>query len=66
MNKNLTMQMGNCNHRKYIPMLLPFVQSGTFDPSTILTQEEPLTEVIEAYEKFDLREQGWIKVALNV
>ena len=66
MNKNLTMQMGNCNHRQYIPILLPLVQSGTFDPSKILTQEEPLAQVIEAYEKFDLREQGWIKIALNI
>jgi threonine dehydrogenase-like Zn-dependent dehydrogenase len=64
MNKNLTVQMGNCHHRKYIPRLLPIVQSGTFDPSRILTQEEPLSSVIEAYERFDQREEGWIKVML--
>ena len=64
-NKNLTIQMGNCNHRRYIPMLLPLVQSGTFDPSRILTQTAPLSSVIEAYERFDLREQGWIKVMLE-
>jgi threonine dehydrogenase-like Zn-dependent dehydrogenase len=65
MNKNLTLQMGNCHHRKYIPMLLPIVQSGTFDPSRILTQSEPLSSVIDAYERFDQREQGWIKVMLD-
>jgi threonine dehydrogenase-like Zn-dependent dehydrogenase len=65
MNKNLTIQMGNCHHRKYIPMLLPVVQSGTFDPSRILTQSESMASVIEAYERFDQREQGWIKVMLD-
>jgi threonine dehydrogenase-like Zn-dependent dehydrogenase len=65
MNKNLTIQMGNCHHRKYIPMLLPLVQSGTFDPARILTQSTPLGSVLEAYERFDLREEGWIKVMLQ-
>lgn len=65
MNKNLTMQMGNCHHRKYIPILLPIVLDGTFDPARILTQVTPLGSVIEAYEKFDQREEGWIKVALT-
>jgi len=65
MNKNITVQMGNCHHRKYIPMLLPVVQSGTFDPSSILTQVTPLASVIEAYERFDLREEGWMKVMLD-
>jgi threonine dehydrogenase-like Zn-dependent dehydrogenase len=65
MNKNLTLQMGNCHHRKYIPILLPYVQSGVFDPSRMLTQSTPLASAIEAYEAFDLREQGWIKVLLE-
>lgn len=65
MNKNLTIQLGNCDHRKYIPRLLPIVQSGTFDPSRILTQQTPLGSVIEAYERFDQREEGWIKVMID-
>lgn len=65
MNKNLSIQMGNCHHRKYIPTLIPIVQSGIFDPSELLTQTTPLTGVIEAYEKFDQREHGWIKVMLE-
>ncbi|HKO03084.1 MAG TPA: zinc-binding dehydrogenase, partial [Thermoanaerobaculia bacterium] len=65
MNKNLTLQMGNCPHRKYIPMLLPLVQSGTFDPARILTQDAPLASAIDAYKHFDLREEGWIKVMLE-
>jgi threonine dehydrogenase-like Zn-dependent dehydrogenase len=65
MNKNLTIQMGNCHHRKYIPQLLPYVQSGVFDPSSLLTQSTALTDVIEAYKAFDQRVEGWVKVMLQ-
>ncbi|WP_144639510.1 zinc-dependent alcohol dehydrogenase [Bordetella genomosp. 13] len=64
MNKNLTIRMGNCNHRKYIPMLLDLVQRGTIDPLALLTQQEPLTSAIAAYEAFDTRQPGWLKVEL--
>jgi threonine dehydrogenase-like Zn-dependent dehydrogenase len=64
MNKNLTVKMGNCNHRKYIPHLLDLVQSGIVDPTAILTQQERLESAIDAYEHFDRREAGWVKVEL--
>ncbi len=31
MNKNLTVNMGNCPHRKYILMLVDLVRNGTID-----------------------------------
>jgi threonine dehydrogenase-like Zn-dependent dehydrogenase len=62
--RNLTVKGGNCNHRRYIPKLVGLVASGALDPTDILTQEEPVTEVIEAYEVFDRRRPGWIKVEL--
>jgi threonine dehydrogenase-like Zn-dependent dehydrogenase len=65
MNKNLTIQMGNCNHRRYIPALVEMVQAGTVDPTRVLTEREPLINAIEAYEAFDAREPGWIKVELK-
>ncbi len=65
MNKNLRIVMGNCPHRAYIPTLLQMVQTGIIDPTIILTQKAPLTNVIEAYKQFDVREAGWIKVALK-
>jgi threonine dehydrogenase-like Zn-dependent dehydrogenase len=64
MNKNLTLQMGNCPHRRYIPELLEMVVAGTVDPTEILTQQEPMTDALEAYESFDRRESGWVKVML--
>ena len=63
--KNLTIKMGDCNHRRYIPRLMDLVASGTFDPALVLTQVEPMTDVLEAYRAFDQREDGWIKVELQ-
>ena len=63
--KNLTMRMGNCNHMRYIPLLVQLVRTGAIDPAEILTQTEPLTSAIEAYKQFDLRHPGWIKVKLE-
>jgi threonine dehydrogenase-like Zn-dependent dehydrogenase len=64
MNKNLTLKMGNCNHRRYIPMLVDLVEAGAVTPTKILTQREPLTDVIAAYKAFDTRQPGWVKVEL--
>ncbi|KOP24809.1 alanine acetyltransferase [Hapalosiphon sp. MRB220] len=64
MNKNLTINMGNCNHRKYIPILVDMVRNGTVDPAKVLTQVEPLMSVIDAYKAFDRRQAGWVKVEL--
>lgn len=65
MNKNLTLKMGNCNHRKYIPHLVDLVRAGVINPTEILTQHEPLTDAISAYKAFDERQPGWIKVELQ-
>jgi threonine dehydrogenase-like Zn-dependent dehydrogenase len=65
MNKNLSVKLGNCPHRRYIPKLIEFVQSGRVDPSKVLTQEGELTQAIQAYKAFDKRANGWIKVELN-
>jgi threonine dehydrogenase-like Zn-dependent dehydrogenase len=64
MNKNLTINMGNCNHRKYIPKLVEMVRCGAIDPKKILTQIEPMTSAIDAYKAFDRRQAGWMKVEL--
>lgn len=65
MNKNLTMNMGNCPHRRYLPHLVELVRSNAVDPLSILTKREPLTGVIDAYEAFDSRQPGWVKVELQ-
>jgi threonine dehydrogenase-like Zn-dependent dehydrogenase len=57
--------MGNCNHRKYIPRLVEFVQGRAVDPAKILTHSAPLMSALEAYRQFDKRQEGWIKVMLD-
>lgn len=65
MEKNLTLMMGNCNHRRYMPHLIELVRTGAMDPAEILTQREPMTSVLDAYKAFDKRQPGWIKVKLE-
>jgi threonine dehydrogenase-like Zn-dependent dehydrogenase len=65
MNKNLTVKMGNCNHRRYAPHLVEMVRTGAFDPSDILTKVLPMDNVLDAYKHFDMRDEGWTKVELR-
>ncbi len=64
MNKNVTLTMGHCPHRKYIPELMSMVSTGMVDPTQILTQHATLTSALDAYKAFDEREDGWVKVEL--
>lgn len=64
MNRNLTIKMGNCPHRRYIPKLVDLVRSGRVNPASILTQAQPLGSAIDAYKAFDRRQDGWVKVEL--
>jgi threonine dehydrogenase-like Zn-dependent dehydrogenase len=65
MMKNLTIKGGNCNHRTYIPRLVELVRAGAVDPTELITKQEPLGSAIEAYEAFDRRQPGWLKVELE-
>ncbi|NHC14191.1 zinc-dependent alcohol dehydrogenase [Motilibacter deserti] len=63
--KNLTIRTGNCPHRRYIPDLLRLVASGVVDPARVITQQEPLTSSLQAFEAFDRRDEGWVKTVLS-
>ncbi len=65
MMRNLSLNTGNCSHRKYLPELLDLVQTGRVDPTTVLTQTGALPDAVEAYRRFDKRTPGWTKVALT-
>ncbi|WP_165990127.1 zinc-dependent alcohol dehydrogenase [Streptomyces sp. YIM 98790] len=64
--KNLTLRMGNCNHRTYLPHLVTLVTSGELDPTPLVTRWTDLPAAVDAYRTFDRREAGWTKVALGV
>jgi threonine dehydrogenase-like Zn-dependent dehydrogenase len=65
MMKNLTLRMGNCNHRRYIPRLIDLTRAGVVDPSALITQIADPHDVIGAYRAFDRRRPGWLKVVLD-
>lgn len=65
--KQIQMRMGQCNVKHWIPELMPLVeQSG--DPlgvHDLMTHEVPLSQGPEAYEMFQKKEDGCIKVVLK-
>lgn len=65
MNRNLTLRMGNCNHRRYMEELVKMTALGVLRPEKVLTQREPLTSAIDAYTTFNERQAGWIKVMIE-
>jgi threonine dehydrogenase-like Zn-dependent dehydrogenase len=66
MNKNLTVNMGNCNHRRYVPKLVGMVGTGKLDPTQFITARAVPKSAVAAYESFDRREDGWLKTVLSV
>ncbi|MFC7795588.1 zinc-dependent alcohol dehydrogenase [Streptomyces cinereoruber] len=64
--KNLTLRMGNCNHRRYVPHLVSLVASGSLDPTPLVTRWGDVENAVEAYRRFDRREAGWTKVVLGL
>ena len=65
MNRNLTIKMGNCPHRRIIPLLLRRVRAGEVDPARFITEQDRVVGAVEAYEEFDRRQPGWMKVELE-
>ena len=65
MNRNLTLHMGNCNHRRYVPGLVRLVETGSLHPEQLLTRQEPVASGVDAYRQFDQRRSGWLKVELK-
>lgn len=65
MNKNITLRMGNCNHRKYLPRLIELVRGGVIRPEQFFTEKVPVASAIDAYRHFDKHEHGWLKVKLE-
>lgn len=60
----LTIQMGACSHRRYIPLLMELIRSGAVDPTAVLSGIVPFADVIQAYESFDQGLRGWTKVEI--
>lgn len=62
--KDLTFRIGLVDVPRFVPMLLPLVESGRIDPTALISHHLPLSEGKHAYELFDKRLEGCLKVAL--
>jgi threonine dehydrogenase-like Zn-dependent dehydrogenase len=64
MNKGLTLRMGQCNVKRYMPHLLDHIRAGRIDAKAIITHRFPLSQAPEAYRVFEQRLDGCIKCVL--
>jgi threonine dehydrogenase-like Zn-dependent dehydrogenase len=64
MSRNLTLRMGDCPHRRYLPKLLRMVATGEIRPSMILQQRVAMDDAVAAYGSFAKHQAGWLKVEL--
>jgi threonine dehydrogenase-like Zn-dependent dehydrogenase len=64
MNKGLTLRMGQCNVKRYMPHLLGHIREGRIDAKQIITHRFPLEDAPEAYRTFEQKRDGCVKCVL--
>ena len=60
----LTFRVGTCSVPEELPALFPLVQSGRLKPERYISHHLPLSKGAEAYDMFDRREAGALKMVL--
>jgi len=60
--KGLTFKMGQTIFHKYAPQLLARIQAGDIDPSFVITHRVAFDDLPRAYQMFNDKEDGCIKV----
>ena len=65
MNKGLTLRMGQCNTKRYMPRLLEHVRTGRIDARALISHRMPLADVADAYRLFATRADDCRKVVLD-
>jgi threonine dehydrogenase-like Zn-dependent dehydrogenase len=64
MNKNLTLRLGQCNTKRYMPHLLEHIRAGRVDARAMISHRMPLADVTRAYEMFAGKLDNCRKVVL--
>jgi threonine dehydrogenase-like Zn-dependent dehydrogenase len=64
MNKNLTIRLGQCNTKRYMPHLLEHIRAGRVDARGIISHRLPLDRAPEAYAMFAGKQDECRKVVL--
>jgi alcohol dehydrogenase len=62
--KNLSLRSGLVNPQRFVPRLLPAIESGRLDPAEIITHRLPLTDGVRGYEVFASHAEDVLKVVL--
>jgi len=63
--KGIAIGAGQCPVKRYNRELRDLIVAGRATPSFIVSHDLDLDEAVDAYEKFDAREDGWTKVLLH-
>jgi glutathione-independent formaldehyde dehydrogenase len=63
--KGLSFGTGQCNVKHYNRQLRDLILAGRAQPSFVVSNELPLAQAPQAYEKFDQRADGYTKVILH-
>ena len=63
--KNITYKIGRCPARDYMERLIPLVQEKKYDITAIISHRMPLNQGLRAYEIFDKKLDGCVKVVLK-
>jgi len=65
MNRNLTIKMGNCNHRTYVPELVALVRAGIVSPSEVTSADRRAAGRDRGLRGVRPAAEGWHKVVLD-
>jgi glutathione-independent formaldehyde dehydrogenase len=63
--KGLRMGSGQANVKAYNRQLRDLIAAGRAEPSFVVSHEVDLDDAVDAYRRFDAREDGWTKVILH-
>lgn len=64
--KSVSLRFGRDDDERYNTLLRNMIVAGTIKPSKIVSHRLPMMDAPEAYRKFDRREDGFIKVVLDI
>ena len=63
--KSLTFRIGMCSVQCHWPQLVPLIRAGRLHPERFISHRMPLSEGARAYELFDARADGALKMVLT-
>ena len=66
MNKGLTLRMGQCNTKRYMPHLLEHIRAGRIDAKAMITHRFPFDKYLDAYHAIEASKGEYLKVMIDL